>query len=385
MPTTRRTFTPEFKAEAVKLVTEQGRSFVEVARDLDIGESTLRGWRQALDKNGPNAFPGRGNPPALEEELRRPAGRCQATHDGARHPEKRDGLLRQGVVMRYDFIQRHQERWPVRTMCRVLHVSSGWLLRLARKAEEPQDTTTRGPGRGDPGRASAGQGALRQPEDSRRAGGSGDPCCVNTVAKLMRHDGIAAKTKRKFRVTTDSNHRRPVAENVLDRQFEPEAINQAWTADITYVATGEGWLYLAAVEDLHSRRIVGWSMSERIDSRLVVDALEMALAERQPGEGLGGPLGSWQPVRQRTLSTNPGQPRDHRQHEPTGQLLGQRADGELLREPEEGTFTRRVFRDESRGTSLVVRVHRGVLQPIEKAFRVGIPLAKRVRTTRIKR
>ena len=71
MPTTRRTFTPEFKAEAVKLVTEQGRSFVEVARDLDIGESTLRGWRQALDKNGPNAFPGRGNPPALEEELRR--------------------------------------------------------------------------------------------------------------------------------------------------------------------------------------------------------------------------------------------------------------------------------------------------------------------------
>jgi transposase len=71
MPTTRRTFTPEFKAEAVKRVTEQGRSFVEVARDHDIGESTLRSWRQAILKGGVQAFPGRGNPPALEEELRR--------------------------------------------------------------------------------------------------------------------------------------------------------------------------------------------------------------------------------------------------------------------------------------------------------------------------
>jgi transposase len=71
MPTTRRTFTPEFKAEAVKLVTEQGRSFVEVARDLDIGESTLRSWRQAIANGGAQAFPGRGNPPPLEEELRR--------------------------------------------------------------------------------------------------------------------------------------------------------------------------------------------------------------------------------------------------------------------------------------------------------------------------
>jgi transposase len=71
MPTTRRTFTPEFKAEAVGLVTEQGRSFVEAARDLDIGESTLRGWRQAIATGGIRPFPGRGNPPALEEELRR--------------------------------------------------------------------------------------------------------------------------------------------------------------------------------------------------------------------------------------------------------------------------------------------------------------------------
>ena len=117
----------------------------------------------------------------------------------------------------------------------------------------------------------------------------GQPCGVKTVARLMREQGIAARTKRKSRCTTDSNHDHPVAENVVNRDFEPTAVNRTWTADITYVPTDEGWLYLAAVEDLYSRRIVGWSMGSRIDSRLVVDALEMALARRLPGEGLVAP------------------------------------------------------------------------------------------------
>ena len=77
-----------------------------------------------------------------------------------------------------------------------------------------------------------------------------------------------------------------MAENILDRRFEPGAADRAWTADVTYIPTREGWLYLAAVEGLHTRRIVGWSMSERIDSRLVVDALEMAVARRLPAAGL---------------------------------------------------------------------------------------------------
>ena len=102
----------------------------------------------------------------------------------------------------------------------------------------------------------------------------------------MRRHGIAAKGKWKSRCTTDSNQDYPVADNILDRQFEPMAVNQAWVADITSIPTWEGWLYLAAVEDLYSRQIVGWSMSERMSSRLVVDALEMAVSRRLPGEGL---------------------------------------------------------------------------------------------------
>jgi excisionase family DNA binding protein len=114
----------------------------------------------------------------------------------------------------------------------------------------------------------------------------GQDCCVNTVAKLLRDNEIAARTARKFRCTTDSNHDLPVAENLLDRQFDPAAANESWVADITYIPTRAGWLYLAAVEDLYSRRVVGWSMADHMESRLVVDALEMAVQRRLPDEGL---------------------------------------------------------------------------------------------------
>ena len=114
----------------------------------------------------------------------------------------------------------------------------------------------------------------------------GHGCCVNTVARVMRQAGIRAKTARKFRHTTDSNHSRPVAANVLDRQFDPAAPHEAWVADSAYVPTREGWLYLAAVEDLYSRMVVGWSMGSTMTSRLVVDAREMAVQRRLPGAGL---------------------------------------------------------------------------------------------------
>ena len=114
----------------------------------------------------------------------------------------------------------------------------------------------------------------------------GHECTENTVAKLMKAHGIRAKAPRRFVRTTDSNHRLPVAENLLNRDFEPSKPNAAWSADITYIPTREGWLYLAVVEDLFSRRIVGWSMSETMESRLVVDAVGMAVARRRPGTGL---------------------------------------------------------------------------------------------------
>jgi putative transposase len=119
---------------------------------------------------------------------------------------------------------------------------------------------------------------------------SGERVCENTVAKVMRQQQIRAKTARKYVPprTTDSAHEHPVAANVLNRRFDDAAAlpDQAWAADITYVPTDEGWLYLAGVIDLCSRKVVGWSMAEHMRTDLVADALNMAITRRQPGEGL---------------------------------------------------------------------------------------------------
>ena len=116
---------------------------------------------------------------------------------------------------------------------------------------------------------------------------AGERVSLNTVAKVMRSSGLRGKAKRKFVPrTTDSAHDRPIAPNVLDRQFNASAPNRKWAGDITYIPTDEGWLYLAGVIDLHSRRIVGWSMADHMQTDLVADALTMALARRQPVAGL---------------------------------------------------------------------------------------------------
>lgn len=124
------------------------------------------------------------------------------------------------------------------------------------------------------------------PRMTKELKAQGVACCENTVAKVMKQAGIRAYCRRIWVRTTDSNHRLPVAENVLDRNFTPTQPDAAWVADITYVATQSGWLYLALVVDLYSRRIVGWSMSQTMESRLVVDALAMAVGRREVRPGL---------------------------------------------------------------------------------------------------
>jgi len=111
-------------------------------------------------------------------------------------------------------------------------------------------------------------------------------CCRETVRKVMGDLGLSGKVKKRFVRTTDSNHSHPVAANVLDRDFTASRPNEKWLADITYIATREGWLYLAVVLDCFSRRIVGWSMAEHLRAELVVTALKMAIEQRCPGSGL---------------------------------------------------------------------------------------------------
>ena len=109
---------------------------------------------------------------------------------------------------------------------------------------------------------------------------------IYKIRRMMRANGLRSAWKRKFVHTTDSKHDLPIAENVLSRQFDPEAVNTAWVADITYIRTRSGWLYLAVVLDLFSRKIVGWSMAPNMPAELVCSAMQLAVVQRQPPPGL---------------------------------------------------------------------------------------------------
>jgi putative transposase len=189
--------------------------------------------------------------------------------------------------VKYPFIRDHAKEFPVRLLCDTLNVSpSGyydWLERpvsatqLRRQHLEHQI------------RASHAKAKRRygSPRIHAELSAQGERCCVNTVAKLMKEAGIRAVSHRKFRVqTTDSRHELPVAENHLNQTFVATKPNEVWLSDITYIHTSEGVLYLAAVLDLYSRMVVGWSMNTTMESRLVVDALTMALERRGPGDTL---------------------------------------------------------------------------------------------------
>jgi putative transposase len=180
----------------------------------------------------------------------------------------------------------HRRKWPLKVMCRVLRASRSGYYAWCGQQAGPRSS-----------RRVQLRAAVQEAHiGSRRTYGSprvyaaikakGVACCENTVARIMREEGLRAKTKRRFRVTTDSDHNLPVAPNRLDRNFIRQVPNEVWVSDITFIATDEGWLYLATAMDLYSRKIVGWAMGERITSDLVISALQMAVVNRRPPQGL---------------------------------------------------------------------------------------------------
>jgi transposase InsO family protein len=128
------------------------------------------------------------------------------------------------------------------------------------------------------------RGAYGWPRICKSLLGNGIPVGKDRVQKLMKLHGIRAKGKRRFKVTTDSNHDLPIAANLLDRQFNVAQPDKAWVGDITYIATDEGWLFLAVVVDLFSRQVVGWALRDDMTASLVVDAVRMAWFRRHPAK-----------------------------------------------------------------------------------------------------
>ena len=188
--------------------------------------------------------------------------------------------------MRYRFIDDNRSAFGVERMCRILRISRsgyyGWRDRdpserkLRHERLLPEIKRVFGNSRQTYGSPRV--------FDSLKA--QGHRCGRHQVAALMRQNGITPKRRKKFKTTTDSDHNYPIAPNLVKRVFEAELLNRLWTSDITYNWTSEGWLYLAVVLDVCSRRIVGWGMSQRLQEELVVRAIKQALAQRQVAEGL---------------------------------------------------------------------------------------------------
>jgi transposase InsO family protein len=193
--------------------------------------------------------------------------------------------------MKYAFIQRNKLVWPICVQCRVLLVSvSGYHEHLVRRVDIAQRRHL-----SDEALLvhisavyAENRGAYGWPRIWRQLRAQGIRVGKQRVQRLMQKHGIQARGKRRFRVvTTDSKHNLPIAPNVLDRKFIVAAPNQAWVGDFTYIATAEGWLFLAVVIDLFSRKVVGWSMRPDMQRDLVIDALEMAWFKRNPDKRAG--------------------------------------------------------------------------------------------------
>lgn len=186
--------------------------------------------------------------------------------------------------MRYACIAQHRREFTIRLMCRVLDVSASGFYAAQHRAPSlraKMDQRLRLHVRASHAKSERRYGAPRVHEDLKDEGIS---CSRKRIARIMRTDGLRAKRSRRFRVTTQSAHEHPVAPNTLNRQFDVSTIgqvNRVWAADITYIPTREGWLYLAVVLDLASRRVIGWATSTMLEKSLATTALAMAVKQRR--------------------------------------------------------------------------------------------------------
>ncbi|MCP3925604.1 MAG: IS3 family transposase [Desulfobacterales bacterium] len=283
----RNKYTKQFKKDAVDLIIKEGYKIREAGRNLGIHEATLRRWKKEFEQDGEDAFPGKGNLTPEKEEIFRLRKEVQQLKMEREILKKAGGLLCKRIRLRFDFIRQQMKAFPVVLLCKAMEVSrSGfykYLKMFREKKVDPdlklilmtKEIFTKS----------------RHTYGARRIARSLSFECDYKVTrykakKLMYKACVRVKRKKKFKVTTNSKHKLPVAENVLNRKFKVGAVNKVWCTDITYLWTHEGWMYLAVVIDLFSRKIVGWAIENNMKTHLVEKALKMAYKTRKPDKGL---------------------------------------------------------------------------------------------------
>ncbi|WP_318588415.1 IS3 family transposase [Enterobacter asburiae] len=267
----------EFKTEAVKQVVDRGYSVASVATRLDITTHSLYAW---IKKYGPDSSTNKEQSDA-QAEIRRLQKELKRVTDERDIFKKSRGVLRKAVRLRYAFIRDNSCCWPVRLLCRVLDVHpSGFYAWLQQPHSQRHQADLRLTGQIKQFWLESGcvYGYRKIHLDLRD---SGQQCGVNRVWRLMKRVGIKAQVGYRS-PRARKGEASIVSPNRLQRQFNPDAPDKRWVTDITYIRTHEGWLYLAVVVDLFSRKIIGWSMQSRMTKDIVLNALLMAVWRRNP-------------------------------------------------------------------------------------------------------
>ncbi|WP_454754645.1 IS3 family transposase [Cupriavidus necator] len=285
MSKARQTYSEEFQAEAVRLVLEQGLTLQSAAQRLGIPKGTLTNWVLKAKAPGAVAAPGGVTVAELAAEnarLRKELAEAKLERDIVK---KGRGVLRQGIAARYAFVKQWREVYPIKLMCRVLGVSrSGYYDWVSRpQGLTPEQERLRLAIRAAHKRTRQTYGTRRL---QRELADDGFVVGRDRLGKLREELGIRCRQKRRFVATTRSAHDLPVAPNLLEQKFEVDRPNAAWVSDISYVATDEGWLYVAGIKDLYTCEIVGYALGPRMTQELVGQALLRAVHRKRPKPGL---------------------------------------------------------------------------------------------------
>ncbi|EAN8110115.1 TPA: IS3 family transposase [Salmonella enterica] len=278
----RKQHTPEFRQEALKLAERIG--VAAAARELNLYESQLHNWRSKQQ----NQLSSSEREQEMSAEIARLKRQLAERDEELAILQKGRDILREAPEMKYVFIEKHQAEFNIKAMCRVLQIArSGWYVWHQRRHQINQRQRFRlvcdNVVREAFSDAKQRYGAPRLTDELRAQGYQFN---VKTVAASLRRQGRRAKASRRFRPVSYRKHGLPVSENLLKQDFYASGPNQKWVGDITYLRTGEGWLYLAVVIDLWSRSVIGWSMSSRMTAQLACDALQMALWRRKCPENV---------------------------------------------------------------------------------------------------
>lgn len=275
-----------FKENAVKLSHDR-KNVSELARELGINSALLYRWRKEHAQYGKESFPGNGNPkPTAQEkeiaDLKTKLARLELEHEIL----KSSAHLLERREVKYSFIQKNERMYPIELMCIILKVSRSGYYRFrnqvntkriqAKKILQTKIQKVYFEYNGI-------YGSLRLAVELTA---QGSPLSRRTTALYMKEMGLKSRIAPQFKNTTDSNHKEPICENLLDRHFSPEEASKAWVSDITYIRTLFGFEYLTVIIDLYDRKVIGWSQSSTMAaSDTILKALQLAIKNRKPRNG----------------------------------------------------------------------------------------------------